>query len=120
MGASNDICESFLHAKNKKEQLYICADVYGIDVDTVIEILRDHHLCVKQTKCRKCSEVFDKFIDPYCPKCREMVEIAKEREANRKKMILRWVAENEALRQDYLKKAEELQKENVRLVEWLV
>ena len=117
---NNDICFFFQNAKDKREQIYILAQLTNSDTDTIIEVLKDHKLCVKYAKCRKCSKLFPKYLDPYCEQCRVMVERAKRHEVEKQKYVLKRITENEILRKDYLLKASELQIENTKLVEWLV
>lgn len=117
---TSEICFMFRHAKDRQMQIHILADLTLSDDETIIEILKDNNLCVKQTKCRKCAQMFNKYLDPYCEPCRIMVNRAKQIERSRQAWVRQCIAENEALRQDYLKKAADLLKENTKLVEWLV
>jgi hypothetical protein len=116
----NEICKSFRDAKDKAMQIHVLADLTLSDDETIIEILKDNNLFVKESQCRKCGDRYKRFLSPYCEKCAEKIRKAKEHEDKRKKWVLYAVEKNEVKRAEYLRKADELRDENIKLMEWLV
>lgn len=110
----SEICERFRHAKDKQTQIIILSNLADIDKETVIEVLKDHGLCVRKAKCRKCGMQFDKYLTPICPDCLDKADRMKAERDERRRAAEKKILQNEALRLSLLRQIAAIDIDNKR------
>lgn len=110
-----EICESFRLAANKRQQIGILAELYDTDKETVVEILRDAGLYVRECMCRRCGKRYKRLLAPVCRQCEEIEAKEKLRKEARKKWVDYQIRQNEQRAASLLRQAALLKLENDRL-----
>lgn len=115
----DEICSRFRHAKDKQTQIIILANLAEIDKETVIEILKDHGLCVMKAKCNKCGKRFDRYLTPICPECMDKADRIKAEKEELRRLAEKKILKNEALRLSLLRKIAVIDIDNKRCREMM-
>lgn len=74
---SSEICNMFRAAKDKRKQIRVLANMTDSDSETIIQVLKDHGLCVRYGKCARCGFDSMLYFTKYCTECEDAIALEK-------------------------------------------